>query len=153
MKSLAKAYPFVYHVEVEFRHLDPMGHVNHAVFFTYMESARVRYFTKFFEGVSSPLDMPLILAEACCTYRSPAYFGEPLVVGCGIVSFGRKSFRMAFRIDGDDDRLVARGHSVIVMYDYGTAGTILVPDAFKEQVNEFQKGWTLEPLPPGAADR
>lgn len=145
MKSKASSYPFVYRVEVEFRHLDPMGHVNNAVFFTYMESARVRYFTKFFEGATSPLDMPLILAEACCTYRSPAFFGEPLTVGCGITEFGNKSFRMAYRIDGDGDRLVARGYTVVVMYDYSVAGSIVVPEWFRQEVDAFQKGWKLQP--------
>lgn len=153
MRTPATTYPFVYRVEVEFRHLDPMGHVNNAVFFTYMESARVRYFTTFFDDSSSPLDMPLILAEACCSYRSPAYFGEPLVVGCGIVSFGRKSFRMAYRIDGEDERLVARGHTVVVMYDYSVTGSIVVPESFKKEVETFQKGWTLASLDTAGADR
>lgn len=145
MQKLAREYPFIYRLEVEFRHLDPMGHVNNAVFFTYMESARVRYFTKFFDLGTSPLDMPLILAEASCTYKSPAYFGEELTVGVGITEFGRRSFRMAYRIDGDKNRLIARGYTVIVMYDYSVGHSVPVPDHFKEAVNEFQKGWQIQP--------
>ena len=145
MQKLARDYPFLYKLEVEFRHLDPMGHVNNAVFFTYMESARVRYFTKFFDAGSSPLDMPLILAEASCTYKSPAYFGEKLVVGVGITEFGRRSFRMAYRIDGDKNRLIARGYTIVVMYDYSVGRSIAVPEHFKAAVSEFQKGWQIEP--------
>ncbi|MCA9940375.1 MAG: acyl-CoA thioesterase [Anaerolineales bacterium] len=143
MKKLAREYPFTYHLEVEFRHLDPMGHVNNAVFFTYMESARVRYFTKFFELGTSPLDMPLILAEASCTYKSPAYFGEELTVGVAITEFGNRSFRMAYRIDGDEDRLIARGTTVIVMYDYSVGRSVPVPEEFKQAVHAFQKDWRL----------
>ncbi len=145
MHKLAREYPFIYRLEVEFRHLDPMGHVNNAVFFTYMESARVRYFTRFFDLGTSPLDMPLILAEASCTYKSPAYFGEELTVGVGITEFGRRSFRMAYRIDGDKDRLIARGYTVIVMYDYSVGHSVPVADHFKQAVYEFQEGWQIQP--------
>lgn len=153
MRSKANNYPFVYYVDVEFRDLDPMGHVNNAVYFTFIESARIHFFRKFLDVERSPLDMPLILAEATCTYKSPAVFGERLTIGVGITEFGRKSFRMAYRIDGQDGRLVARGHTAVVMYDYSVGQSVEVPAEFKQQVYDFQKGWVIQPLKDGELDR
>ena len=36
-------YPYQYELDVVFRDLDAMGHVNNAVYFTYLETARLRY--------------------------------------------------------------------------------------------------------------
>ena len=37
---------FVHEEQVRFRDLDPMGHVNNAVFLTYLEQARVAFFAQ-----------------------------------------------------------------------------------------------------------
>ena len=64
-------FNFVVPVEVRFRDLDPLGHVNNAVFITYLEAARIKYRLNLMESAS--LDrLGLILAEMICTYRSPA---------------------------------------------------------------------------------
>src|SRR3712207_8945990 len=41
--------------------------------------------------------LPVIMAEATCAYKSPAFFGERLTIGVGISRFGtkdRKSTRL-----------------------------------------------------------
>ncbi len=43
---MLSGYRFVHTLEVRFRDLDAMGHVNNAVFLTYVESARVGYWQK-----------------------------------------------------------------------------------------------------------
>ena len=66
-------------IEVRFADTDAMGHVNNAVYLTYCEMARIRYWTDVTgdpvaagqEGAES-----LILAEARITYRAPVFHGE-----------------------------------------------------------------------------
>ena len=71
--------PFVYRDSVRFRDLDGMGHVNNAVFLTYMESARIAYLSALGAG-DDPLQN-LILARAEVDFRSPITFGEDVEVG------------------------------------------------------------------------
>ncbi len=136
----ARDYPFVYTVEVAFRDLDALGHVNHAVYFSYMETARWKYLQRVFEARALQ-ELPIIVAQATCTYRSPAFLGETLLIGVGISRFGNKSFDMVYRLESTDGRLVAEGLTVQVMYDYQAGRTFPVPEDFKARVAAWQKDW------------
>jgi acyl-CoA thioester hydrolase len=141
----ADKFPYEVTIEVAFRDIDAFGHVNNAVFFSYMEYARVKFAIELFEGTdlatASLLDIPLILVEATCTYRSPALLSEKLTLGVGLSRFGTKSFDLLYRFTGQDGRLIATGKTVQVMYDYSLGRSFVVPDWIKEKVHEFQGGW------------
>lgn len=140
-------YPFEITIEVAFRDIDAMGHVNNAVFFSYMETARIKYVFEFFHHSELTgydlLDLPLILVEAMCNYRSPALLGEVLTIGVGLTRFGNKSFDLAYRILGQDGRLIATGKTIQVMYDYGSRSAFPIPDDIKERVRAFQGEWKV----------
>ena len=66
---------FVYREQVRFRDLDAMGHVNNAVFLTYIESARVAFLQDL--GAAPTLeDMSIIVARIEIDFRAPVGFGE-----------------------------------------------------------------------------
>jgi acyl-CoA thioester hydrolase len=138
-------FPYEVEIEVAFRDIDAMGHVNNAVFFSYFETTRVKYIMRVFEPGDLTnfdlLDLPLILVEATCSYKSPALLGEKLKVGIGLSRFGTKSFDFLYKIGGEDGRLVATGKTIQVMYDYGTGTVYPIPDHIKKQVEAFQGGW------------
>lgn len=134
-------FPVETEVRVRFRDLDAMGHVNNAVYFTYMEMARTEFFAQILE-IDEPRNFPVILGNICCRFRSPAGFRETLRVGLGITRFGNKSFDILCHINGEDGRLVASGLATMVTYDYEAQKTIPVPDALIERVQEAQAGWS-----------
>ena len=140
MSQSALAFPYKVVIEVPFRDLDAMGHVNNAVYFSYMETARIKFLVELL-AVTSLHDLPVIMAEATCTFKAPAFFGEQLTVGVGVSRFGSKSFDMLYRIDAGDGRLIALGKTVQVMYDYAAAQTLVVPEDFKAKVRAFQAEW------------
>lgn len=128
---------------VIFRDLDAFGHVNNAVYLTYMENARVAYLERM--GGKGLDALRLIIAEVTCTYRSPAYFGETMRVGIRVSHMGRSSFTMEYRIEeAASTRLVAEGKSIQVAYDYQAGHPIPVPDEWRRATER------LEGLPPGA---
>jgi acyl-CoA thioester hydrolase len=119
-------FPFQIPVEVIFRDVDAMGHVNNAVYFTYLETARTQFF---FQKLTllSLAELPLILAEASCSYKSPARFGDKLTDGLGIGRIGRKSFDIHYQITAENGRLVAAAKTIMVTYDYEKGETIPIP--------------------------
>lgn len=139
-------YPSETKIQVTFRDLDALGHVNNAVFFSYLESARIKYITQFLEeGLPNRFDLfsiPIILVEATCTYKSQALFGEHLTVGVGVSRFGTKSFDLVYKIIGEDGRLVATGKTIQVMYNYDANSAFPIPEEIKESVFNHQAGWT-----------
>lgn len=138
-------FPYEVIIEVAFRDIDAFGHVNNAVFFSYMEYSRVKYVTELFAGselaTDSLLDIPLILVKATCTYHSPALLSEKIRLGIGLSRFGNKSFDLAYRFEGEDGRLIATGKTIQVMYDYRANSPFSIPPSIRERVNSYQKGW------------
>jgi acyl-CoA thioester hydrolase len=126
-------------LEVRFRDIDAFGHVNNAVFFSYVEQARIRYLLDVLESETAFDRMPLILARVELDYRSPIFFGETVSIGTRIDRVGRTSFAMSHRMTaGDDDRLVGEVQSVLVAYDYAAAGPMPVPDEWRRRFGEYE---------------
>ena len=82
-------------VSVRFRDCDAMGHVNHAVYFTYLEQCRLTFWREL-TGAPSP-HTRVIIARAECDYRAPAYFGDELEVRLKVGDIGRSSFTLELR--------------------------------------------------------
>jgi acyl-CoA thioester hydrolase len=101
-------FPFVHRERVRFRDCDPMGHVNNAVFSTYLEQARI--------GVLGDLD-PFILAHVEIDFRAELRQGEEVEVRSRCSNVGTKSFELEHELRAGD-RLVAEAKSVLVGYDY-----------------------------------
>jgi acyl-CoA thioester hydrolase len=121
-------------LQVRFRDIDAFGHVNNAVFFTYVELARIRYLLDVLQP-DQPFDrLPLILARVELDFRSPIQFGEAVVVTSRIDRVGRTSFSMSHRMTaGSEQRLVGDVQSVLVTYDYGAARPMPVPTEWRRR--------------------
>jgi acyl-CoA thioester hydrolase len=61
----------------------------------------------------------VVITEATCRYRSPAYLGEVLVVGVRATEIRRSSYAMEYEIrERASERLVATGRTVQVAFDF-----------------------------------
>jgi acyl-CoA thioester hydrolase len=120
---------FVYRhrLQVRFRDCDAMGHVNNAVYFTYLEQCRLTFWREL-TGAASP-QTRVIVARAECDYRAPAYFGDELDVGLKVGVIGRSSFALEYEIVRvGTGQLVAAGKTVMVSYDYAANKSMPLPD-------------------------
>lgn len=126
---LMDGYPFVYRDTVRFRDLDGMGHVNNAVFLTYMESARIAFLSSL--GAGHNPQVSLILARAEADFRAPIAFGQNVEVGVRISRVGTKSFDLEYEIQADG-QLAAEGKSVLVGYDYERGASVEIPAEWRE---------------------
>jgi acyl-CoA thioester hydrolase len=132
-------------IEIRFSDTDAMGHVNNAVFLTYVESARVDWWMA---TTGEPLErvegraQGLILAEAEVAFRAPLFFGETVVVETRAGRFGRTSLSVDHRLTasrpGGPGRLVATCRTVIVRYDYVTETPVPWPTDLIERMEAFE---------------
>ena len=117
-------YRFTYPMQVRFRDLDTLGHVNNAVYLTYFEAARMAYWMHV-NGRSDLGGMNMILARAEVDYRSPVGYGDELEVGVRCVSVRRSSFVLEQAlIERRSGRLVAQARKVLVHYDYAAGRSL-----------------------------
>ena len=123
---------FTYPIEVRFRDMDALGHVNNAVYLTYLESARIAYWLHVTRR--SGLDaLDMILARVEIDYRSPLAYGEALDVTVRCASMRRSSFVLQFRAtERAAGRLVAEARKVLVHYDYAASRSLALPSQLRE---------------------
>ena len=111
---------FVHREAVRFRDLDPMGHVNNAVFLTYIESARAA-FLQHLGAVQTLEDLAIIVARIEIDFRAP------------VRRFGEKSFDLEHELRVGDT-LVAEAKTVLVTYDYERREPVAIPEAWREKL-------------------
>ncbi len=102
--------------EVVLRDLDGFGHVNNAVFLTYVENARVAYLREVL-GVHTLEQVKNVMASVKLDYLAQVSFGDRLEIGVRVDRIGTKSFQMAYRMRREDGVVVAEATSVQVMVD------------------------------------
>jgi acyl-CoA thioester hydrolase len=132
------SFKFSVAVEVRFRDLDALGHVNNAVYLTYFEIARTHYWTQLF-GIHSYDEFGFLVVRTECNYRSPAHFGEELRVAAGISTLKNSSFVFDYEVtELGSGRLIADGKSFQACFDTTEKRTIEIPAELRKKVTEFE---------------
>jgi acyl-CoA thioester hydrolase len=127
-------------LEVRWRDLDAMGHVNNAVYFTYLEQARTHYLREVGFVPGAPSGMGFILAAASCQFKSPLQTGERVTIRMRVSQLRNSSFIFEYRAEAEDGRLVATARTVQVCYDYQAQHPVPVPGEWREAVIAYEPG-------------
>lgn len=127
-----EGFPFVHEEVVRFSDLDGFGHVNNAVFSTYLEQARLAWFGRCDGEEPMPL-RDVILARTEIDFRSPLVFGETLEIGVRPSRLGTKSFELEYELRAGG-RLVAEAKSVLVGYDYESGRSVEVSERWRRRL-------------------
>jgi len=120
-------------VQVRFRDLDALGHVNNAVYLTYFEMARSAYFSRLERDWVER--GRFILARAEVDFLRPIRLEDPVEVGVRVVRMGRSSFDMEYRVEvlGEE---AARGRTVQVWLEGGRPAPL--PEAIRERIRALE---------------
>jgi acyl-CoA thioester hydrolase len=143
-------HPFkvAYRVEVRFRDCDLLGHVNNAVYFTYLEQARFTYWAHIEPRSASGLtgdvqpgrrEYRFILVHVSCNFRAQPTFGDLVEVRIRVSRLGRSSFTFVYElVDVHSGHPVADAESVQVMYDYDAQRSIPIPPDIRTKIESFE---------------
>ncbi len=133
-----EGYPVAARIDVRWRDIDALGHVNNAVYFTYFEIARARYWEEAFQA-QTVRDINFIVASIRCDYLSPTRYGEMVEVGIRIPAVGRTSFDFEYEARVlQDGRPVARAQSSQVLYDYAADRKVELTKPWLDRVAAIQ---------------
>ena len=122
-------------IEVRFRDLDLFGHVNNAVYLTYLELSRMHYFDGMnFSGLNWKT-LGVILARTEIDYIIPVLLGDYLEIEIWCDRIGGKSFDFSYRFYTTKDgkqTTVAKAKTVMVCFDYSKGISVEMPESWKE---------------------
>lgn len=121
-----------------FRDTDAMGHINNAVYVTYLEVARQEYWRAFKDDENYRV-VPFILARVEIDFRSEALMHETLELCIRCSFIGGKSFGFDYEIrEQKAQRLVVKATSVQVFYDYAAKASIPCPPEMRARFEAFE---------------
>jgi acyl-CoA thioester hydrolase len=121
-----EGFPYVHRETVRFRDVDALGHVNNAVFLTYLEEARIGFLVP--KGAEAS---GMILARVEIDFRAPLRTGDELEIGVRPAGVGTKSFELEYQVRAGDT-VAAEARTVLVSFDYETGRSVEVPRAWRE---------------------
>lgn len=127
------AHTFSAPIELRFSDLDLYGHVNSVVYFSYLETARVKLFGDFFTELTEKQIFTLV-ARAECDYKIPILFGDELIVSVVISRIGRSSFDLDYRLHDGSERTYATARTTLVCFDNAQKVTVPVPECICSMV-------------------
>lgn len=123
---------FTMDVQMRFRDIDGMGHVNNAVYLSYLELARTQFYLRF-ANKRALGEIDFILARVEIDFEWPAEFGDGLQVAVWPSRIGTSSFTLSYEImEKKSGRVVARAKSVLVSYDYAARRSKPIPADFRK---------------------
>jgi acyl-CoA thioester hydrolase len=138
-------FPVTVSFAIHWGEMDAMGHVNHARYFTWFESARIALFARVGIQADRPRDVGPILAMASCDFIRPVVYPATIVAGARILKVGRTSITMEYAVwlADEPERPCARGASVAVLVDYRTMQKIEVPPEVRASIADLMSSATV----------
>ena len=123
-------------LQTRWRDLDAFGHVNNAVFATYIETARGTLFKKWdlpYDGKGKSLTVAAITIN----YHKQLKHPTNIVIGQSISRIGNTSFDVVSALFDEENTLepIATSKVVIVCFDFDKQKSVPV---FKQIINDFK---------------
>ncbi|WP_254546599.1 acyl-CoA thioesterase [Halomarina pelagica] len=125
------ADPYSTTIQVRFRDIDAMDHVNSAVYATYLEQARAAFFRDVLDERLDRVDT--VIARQEIEYRHPIDLGDAVRVDVEVSRLGESSVTMTYEVYADGD-LAATAETVQVAYDRETERSRPLPAAWRERI-------------------
>ena len=127
MNETIEDFPFNHHIQTRWKDMDSFGHINNAVYLTYIEDARTKLFKHW--NITNQ-NKSIIVASLKIDFITPIKHPSKLNIGSRITRIGASSFdiQSVIFIDGFK-KPSAISLVTCVCYDYGNSKSIPV---FKE---------------------
>lgn len=141
IQELISGYRHKIKIQIRFKDIDKLGHVNNANHLTYIELGRVEYFKDVVRTKIEWDKTGMILANCEIAYKQPILLDDNLYCYTKVSRFGTKSFDIENLLvvdNGSNPQLCAITKVTLVCMNYETKQTIEVPEIWKDLVNAFE---------------
>jgi len=128
---------FTYSIELEpqFRDLDPNGHVNQAVYSSYCEQARTKYWEEVIGQRHDRADVALVKSEF--EFSAEITLGQTVTVYQRINELGESSIPIDYEIRTNGET-AATGSVVMLSYDIEERAAKPIPDFWRDAIVEYE---------------
>lgn len=127
-------------IDTRFADFDMMGHVNNAVYFTYLEIARTKYWKHAIDWDWEKTGV--VIAHASIDYVSPVYLKDKITMYVRTSRIGTTSFDLDYllvkEVNGKEE-ICSTGKTVCVAFDYAAKTATAIPEVEKVKMTTFEQ--------------
>ena len=125
-------------IQVRFSDLDAYGHVNNAMYLSYLEIARVKLVNELFiKDMARNIQYLLITAHV--KYIQPVLLEDVLIVDCWFSEVGKVKFRAEYELHNGTGKVYATGYTEHALFDGNTKRPIRITDELREFATSSQE--------------
>jgi acyl-CoA thioester hydrolase len=121
-------------IQVRWRDLDALGHVNNATLVTYLETARTELWREQFGG--GP-DIPFVVAHVEVAYRRQIRLNDRVTVGLRITDLRGARYTFEYRVEANGE-LAATASTLMAHVAAGSSRPSRIPLELKEKLSSLQ---------------
>jgi acyl-CoA thioester hydrolase len=131
-----EGYRYAVDIDVRYRDLDPVGHVNNAVYATYLEHARTNYYAEVLDLATEELSF--VLAHVEIDYERSVTAEDEAKVWIRVSRVGEKSMTTEFVVEASGETAATAESVQVVVDEEGTPRP--VPEGWREAILEYEGG-------------
>ena len=120
-----------------FNDTDALGHINNASYSTWFEEARRPIF-QFFIPDLDPKKWSLIIARVEVDFLAQGHYQKETTVKTWVEKVGNSSF-VLLQEAYQEEKIICRGKSFLVHFDYGTQKSVTIPASIRTQLENLLK--------------
>ncbi len=138
IEDQSKEWRFYHSIEVRFADIDMFGHLNNAKYLTYIESARVAYFTAV-TGQTNPLEFNMTVASVKMDFLQPVFYGQTVYIYTRAGRIGNKSWTLEHELrNSATGDLLAVASTVNVYFVHKTGQSMPIPEEIMQMLERFE---------------
>ncbi|MDR0477769.1 MAG: acyl-CoA thioesterase [Desulfobulbaceae bacterium] len=120
-------------IPVRWGDMDTMGHVNNALYFRYMESARINWLHSI-NCLPDPQGEGVILASTFCNFRRPFVYPADILIKTYVTEPGHSSFETWTTMEkvGEPGVLYATGGATLVWLNFREGKSMPLPEWLRQ---------------------
>lgn len=127
-------------IETRFADFDMMGHVNNALYFTYMEIARSRYWAQAIQWDWKKTGV--VIAQATLDYVKPVFIEDKISMYVRTSRIGKRSFDLEYlliKMKNGKEIICSKGKTVCVAFDYNIKASAPIPEPERNKMIIFEQ--------------
>lgn len=139
-------YTFSLSIQARWNDLDPLGHVNNAVYFSYFEVGRGQFMNVASKTWNWNNNMFLLGKISAVFLKEMTLNDQEPTIWVRTAKLGNKSFDLEYLITtnkGDERLIHCAGESTQVMFNLKDHQTMVIPNWLREELTEYEKSESI----------
>lgn len=129
-----REHPFTVDIDVRYNDVDLLGHVNNAIYSSYLEAARVEYLPEVL-GTTDALES--VLAHLEIDFERPITLEDDVEVAIWVQELGTSTIHFAYEVRASGE-VAATAETVQVAYDPDAKESRPIPETWRERIAAFE---------------